>query len=135
MGQRFHQTQLHRLACQRPQRPVVMTLGSRGARPGLSGASLPGHPACGTDGLGPVLQHTVQPAPGEAPLDAVYAGLDHPGSGPALAGLKQDAGPGRYSRRTPAGPDQVLQPVAFLRRQPDRKFLSDPSDTSQQHLP
>ena len=36
---------------------------------------------------------------------------------------------------TPPRPDHVLQLVAFLRRQPNRKFLSDHTDTSQQHIP
>ena len=65
-------------------------------------------------------------------LAAEQAGYEF---GPALTGLEQDAGPGRNPGRTPPRPDHVLQLVAFLRRQPNRKFLSDHTDTSQQHIP
>ena len=88
-------------------------------------------------GLRPVLEH---PVLGETPLDAGYARLGHVqglgrlGSGPALAGLQQDAGLGRDPSLTPPDPDHMLQLVAFLRRQLNRKLLPDHTTTSQQHL-
>ena len=89
-------------------------------------------------GLNAVFQCSVQPIPGEAPLGPEHRGLGnvqslgHPGSGPDLISLEQDAGPGRNPGRTPPRPYRMLQMVAFFWRQPDRKFLPDHTATSQQ---
>ena len=47
-------------------------------------------------GLDPVLEHPVQPALGETPLDVEHRTLGHPACWPALVGLEQDAGPVNY---------------------------------------
>ena len=139
VGQRLHQSQLHRPARKGPQRPVVIPLGTRGAGQGDEMGPGPVIQLAVPVGLGPVLEHAVQPVLGETPLDAVYAGLGHVqslghlGSGPALAGFEQYAGPCRNPRRTPASPHQVLQPIAFLPGEPDRKLLSHHTATSQPH--
>ena len=142
VGKGRNQTQLHCLARQRTQRPVVMAPGSRGE--GQSDEMGPG-PVVQLPvpvGLGPVLQHTVQSVLGETPLDAEHAGLghiqglSHLGGGPPLVGLEQYAGSGRNTGRTSASPDQVLQLLPLLRGKPDWELLSNHTTTSQQqHLP
>ena len=100
VGQRRNQSQLHRLARQGPQRPVH-TPRERGTGQGDEMGPGPVFQLAVPVGLGPVLEHPVQPVLGETPLDALYArlghvqSLGHLGSGPALAGLEQDAGPCR----------------------------------------
>ena len=90
--------------------------------------------------LGPVLERSVQPASGEAPLDVELRALGHveslghPGRRLALAGLEQDSGPVDNPRGTLSRPDHVLQLAALLRHQPDREFLPDHTTNSQQHL-
>ena len=139
VGQRRNQSQFHRLARKGPQRPVVISIGSRGAGQGDEMGPGPVIQLAVPVGLGPVLKHSVQAVLRETPLGAVYAGLGrvqslgHLGSRSALAGLEQDAGPRSNSGRTPASPHQTFQPVTFLRGEPDRKLLSNHTGTSQQH--
>ena len=141
MGQRVNHVQFHHPVRQQAQVPVVVALGGRAAGQGDQVGFAPVVQLAVPVGLGPVPERPVQPILGETPLDAEHRALGHIqslrhlGGGPALTGLEQDAGPGRNPGRTPPRPDHVLQLVAFLRRQPNRKFLSDHTDTSQQHIP
>ena len=141
VGQRVNHAQFNHPIRQQAQVPVVMALGGRAAGQGDQVGLATVVQLAVPVGLGPVPERPVQPILGETPLEAKHRalghiqGLGHPRRGPALAGLEQDAGPGYDPGRTPPCPDHVLQLVAFLRRQPDRKFLSDHTDTSQQHIP
>ena len=139
VGQRVNHAQFNHPIRQQAQIPVVVALGGlaagQGDQVGLATVIQLAVPV----GLGPVPERPVQPILGEAPLEAEHRalghvqGLGHPRRRPALTGLEQDARPGRNPGRTLPRPDQMLQLVAFLRRQPDGKFLPDHNTTSQQH--
>ena len=120
VGQRFHQSQLHRLAGQRPQRPVIMTLRSRAAGQGHKvGFHLVVHLPVLVD-LVVVPQHLLQSLLGIPPLGAEHRtlrhvqGRSHLGGGPTLVYLEQDARPGNRLGGTPASPDHPPEPSLFL---------------------
>ena len=143
VGQRVNHAQFNHPVRQQAQVPVVVALGGRAAGQGDQVGLATVVQLAVPVGLGPVPERPVQPILGETPLEAKHRALGHiqslrhPGGGPApaLTGLEQDAGPGRNPGRTLPCPDHVLQLVALLRRQPNRKFLSEHTDTSQQHIP
>ncbi len=140
VGQGLHHSQLHHPVRQQAQFPVVVAFwgwaAGQGDQMGLAPLIQLPVPA----GLDPVLQRRLQPVLGEAPLEAEHRalghiqGLGHSGRRPALVGLEQDTGPGRNPGGTPSCPNHMLQLVPFLRRQPDRKFLSHHTVTSLQHV-
>ena len=74
---------------------MLVALGGRAARQGNQAGLRPVIHLAVPAGLDPVLEHTVQSAPGEAPLDVEYRalghvqGLGHPGRRPSLAGFSK----------------------------------------------
>ena len=138
VGQGLHHSQLYHPVRQQAQFPVAVAL--RGWTAGQSDEMGLGPliqlpvPA----GLDSIFQGSLQPIFGKAPLQAEHRalahiqGLGHLGRRPALVSLQQDPGPGRNPGGTLSRPDHVFQLLPFFRRQPDRKFLSDHTATSQQ---
>ena len=118
---------------------MLVALGGRAARQGNQAGLRPVIHLAVPAGLNPVLEHTVQSALGEAPLDVEYRalghvqGLGHPGRRPSLAGFQQNAGPGRNPGRTLSGTNHMLRLLALLLCQPDQILLPDHTATPQQH--
>ena len=137
VGQGLHHSQLHHPVRQQAQFPVVVALRGWAAGQGNEMGLRPLVQLPVPPGLDSILQRSLQPILGEAPLEAEHRalahiqGLGHPGRRPPLVGLQQDPGPGRSPGSTLPCPNHMLQLVPFFRRQPDRKFLPDHTATSQ----
>ena len=105
--QGLNHPQLNHPVRQQAQVPVVVALRGRAAGQGNQLALCPVIHLAVPVGLGPVIEHTVQSALSEAPLDVEHRALGHiQGSGhlgrrPALVSLEQDAGPVDNPRAEP----------------------------------
>ena len=121
--------QLHRLARQQAQRPVVVALRSRAAGQGyLVGLATVVQLPVAAD-LVAVPQHLIQPLLGVPPLGAEHGplrdaqGCGHLRSSPALIRFQQNARSGDGLRGTPAGSDHLPEPPLLLGAQLDAILL------------